>query len=177
VAYVVGDASADALRDDLRGRLPEYLVPAAFVAVDALPLTPSGKLDRGALPAPDFAAAADAYVAPATPLEAELAEIWTEVLGVERVGRDQGFFQVGGHSLLILRLQARIRERMGRQVPVVDLFRYPTIASLAAHLGGGDQAAPAPRRGSERAARRRALAAGRGAGRTTDDRNDEGDDR
>jgi acyl carrier protein len=142
--------------------------------VDALPLTPSGKLDRRALPAPDFAPAEEEYVAPRSPMETELAELWAELLGVERVGRDQGFFQLGGHSLLMLRMQARIREHMGRQVPVVDLFRYPTVASLAAYLEGGDEA-PAPRRGSERAARRRALAAGRGSGRTSDSPDGEDD--
>jgi hypothetical protein len=177
VAYVVGEARAEALRDHLRGRLPEHMVPAAFVPVERLPLTPSGKLDRRALPAPGRTAAADEYVAPGTPLEAELAEIWAEVLGVERVGRDHGFFQLGGHSLLMPRLQARIRERMGRQVPVVDLFRYPTVASLAGHLEAGEGAAPAPRRGSERAARRRALAAGRAPGRPTGDHTNREDDR
>ncbi|HEX6038829.1 non-ribosomal peptide synthetase [Longimicrobium sp.] len=169
VAYVAGGAQPDDLRDHLRARLPDPMVPSVFVPVDEMPLTPSGKLDRRAGPAPAPAPAAEAYVAPRTPLEAELAALWGELLGVERVGRDQGFFQLGGHSLLMLRMQARIRERMGRQVRVVDLFRYPTVASLAAHLQDGETAAPAPRRGSERAARRRALAGARAAGRTSDD--------
>jgi hypothetical protein len=177
VAYFAGPARPDELRAHLRRGVPEHMVPAAFVPVDKLPLTPSGKLDRRALPAPDFAPAAEEYVAPSTPLESELAGIWTEVLGVERVGRDHGFFQLGGHSLLMLRLQARIRERMGRQVPVVDLFRYPTVASLAGHLQGGDEATAAPRRGNERAARRKALASGRGSARATDDRMNGEDDR
>jgi aryl carrier-like protein len=175
VAYVVGEARPEALRDHLRGRLPEHMLPAAFVRLDRLPLTPSGKLDRRALPAPDFAPAEDEYVAPRTPLEAELAGLWAEVLGVERVGREHGFFQLGGHSLLMLRLQARIRERMGRQVPVVDLFRHPTVAALAGYLEGGAGTAPAPGRGSERSARRRALAAGRAVRRASDGVNAEDD--
>ncbi|HEY0016868.1 MAG TPA: non-ribosomal peptide synthetase [Longimicrobium sp.] len=176
VAYVAGQAPADELRDHLRRGLPEHMVPSAFVFLDRLPLTPSGKLDRRALPAPELARVEDLYVAPRTPVEAQMAEIWAEVLRVERVGRDHGFFQLGGHSLLLLKLQARIRERMGVQVPVVDLFRFPTVATLSEHLDAG-RAAPAPRRGSERAARRRALAL-RTAGRGTDDRtNREDDDR
>ncbi len=175
VAYVAGQARPDELRAHLRRTLPEHMVPSAFVMLDRLPMTPSGKLDRASLPAPDLAPAEDAYVAPRSPVEEQLAAIWAEVLRVERVGRDSGFFELGGHSLLLLRLQARIRERMGQQVPVVDLFRFPTVASLSEHLGGGAEAAPAQRRGSERAAKRRALAAGRG-GRDTDDRmNGEGD--
>jgi hypothetical protein len=176
VAYVVGQARPDELRAHLRRGLPEHMVPGAFVPLDRLPLTPSGKLDRRALPAPDLAPAEESYVAPRAGVEEALAEIWADVLRVERVGRDHGFFQLGGHSLLLLRLQARIREQMGRQVSVVDLFRFPTVASLAEHLDAEPAAAPAPRRGSARAARRRALAAGRGAGRDTEDRTDDEDD-
>ena len=176
VAYVAGQARPDELRAHLRRSLPEHMVPSAFVLLDRLPLTPSGKLDRGALPAPDLAPAEDEYVAPSTPLETEMAAIWADVLRVERVGRDHGFFQLGGHSLLLLRLQAAIRDRMGRKVSVVDLFRFPTVALLSEHLGAHADAAPAPRRGSERAAKRRALAGGRGTGRNTDDENNgEGD--
>jgi acyl carrier protein len=170
VAYVSGRARPEELRAHLRRALPEHLVPSAFVVMDRLPLTPSGKLDRGALPAPEVTAAEDEYVAPQSPVEAQLAEIWAEVLRVDRVGRDHGFFALGGHSLLLLRVQARIRERMGRQVPVVDLFRFPTIASLSEHLGGGAEAAPKPRAGNDRAAKRLALLAGRGAAPTTDER-------
>jgi hypothetical protein len=168
VAYVTGRARPEELRAHLRRALPEHMVPVAFVAVERLPLTPSGKLDRSSLPAPDVIAAEDEYVAPRSPVETQLAEIWAEVLRVERVGRDHGFFALGGHSLLLLKVQARIRERMGRQVSVVDLFRFPTIASLSEHLGGGAdaEAAPRPRAGSDRAAKRLALAGARGAVRT-----------
>ncbi|WP_420127385.1 non-ribosomal peptide synthetase [Longimicrobium sp.] len=177
VAYVAGQANPDDLRAHLRRTLPEHMVPGAFVFLDRLPLTPSGKLDRAALPAPELAPVEGRYVAPRSPVEEEMAGIWAELLRVERVGRDHGFFELGGHSLLLLRLQARIRERMGRQVTVVDLFRFPTVASLSEHLGAEPTAAPAPRRGSARAARRRALAAGRGAGRRSDDPTNRGDDR
>jgi aryl carrier-like protein len=176
VAYVAGQARPDELRAHLRRTLPEHMVPSAFVFLDRLPLTPSGKLDRRALPAPELTAAEELYVAPRTPLEEELAAVWAEVLRVERVGRDHGFFQLGGHSLLLLRLQSRIRERMGRQVSVVDLFRFPTVAALSEHLAAEPSAAPAPRRGSERGARRRALTAGRG-GAASENRINEGDDR
>ncbi|HEX6037441.1 amino acid adenylation domain-containing protein, partial [Longimicrobium sp.] len=103
VAYVVGEAEADALRARLRQSLPEYMVPAAFVPLDALPLTANGKLDRKALPAPEGDAYARAgYEAPLGEVEAALAEIWGEVLGLERVGRWDHFFELGGHSLLAI---------------------------------------------------------------------------
>ncbi|HEX8905315.1 MAG TPA: non-ribosomal peptide synthetase, partial [Longimicrobiaceae bacterium] len=163
VAYVAGEAGAEAMRAHLRGSVPEYMVPAAFVRVDRLPLTPNGKLDRAALPAPEYAAE-ERYVAPGSPEEEMLAAVWAEVLGVERVGRDDGFFDLGGHSLLMVRLQARLRDVLGREIPIADLFRFPTVASLAAHLATAADA-PAPRPGKERAARRRAMTAGDRGGR------------
>ena len=165
VAYVVGGVEPDALRAHLRESLPEYMVPGAFVVLDRLPLTAVGKLDRRALPAPDLAPAKERYVAPATATEEVLAGIWAEVLHLERVGRHDGFFELGGHSLLIVRLQSRLRERLGRDVPVVDLFRFPTVAALAEHLGGAPETAePAPAPGGDRAALRRRMAARRGGG-------------
>ncbi|HEX2210446.1 MAG TPA: amino acid adenylation domain-containing protein [Longimicrobium sp.] len=131
VAYVVGTAKAEALRAHVGQSLPDYMVPGAFVALDALPLTPNGKLDRRALPAPDFAAAADAYVAPRTPAEEVLAGIWAGVLGVERVGATENFFALGGHSLLVTRVVARIREVFGVPLPLRVLFETPTVAALA----------------------------------------------
>jgi amino acid adenylation domain-containing protein len=100
VAYVVGDAPAGALRQALQERLPAYMVPAAFVATAALPLTPNGKVDRKALPAPEWQSAAESYLAPRTPVEEVLAGIWAELLGLERVGAADRFFDLGGHSLL-----------------------------------------------------------------------------
>jgi amino acid adenylation domain-containing protein len=124
--------SSTDLRGFLRERLPEAMVPSAFVWVDALPRTASGKLDRRALPAP--AGDADdgaAYVAPRTPLEETIAAVWREVLGVPRVGVHDDFFALGGNSLVALRLIARIRQAAGAEVPVAALLQGPTVEQLA----------------------------------------------
>jgi amino acid adenylation domain-containing protein len=160
-AYVVGTATPAELRQHLRQTLPEYMVPSAFVALDALPLNAHGKVDRAALPAPDPAAPAEGYAAPAGGLEETLAALWKQVLGVERVGRHDAFFELGGHSLKVAQLHARLRETLERDIPISDLFRFPTVASLAGHLAGNADGEARPGKGSERAARRRALAAER----------------
>ncbi|HEV3458631.1 MAG TPA: amino acid adenylation domain-containing protein, partial [Thermoanaerobaculia bacterium] len=144
VAYLVpGGAEAPeigALRAALRERLPEPMVPSAFVVLPRLPLNPNGKLDRAALPAPAGALPATSAAAAADePLEATLAAIWREVLGVAAVGRHDNFFDLGGHSLRLLGVQGRLRDALGREVPIADLYAYPTVASLTAHL-----AAPEP---------------------------------
>jgi acyl carrier protein len=131
VAYVVGAAEADALRAHAGRSLPEYMVPSAFVPLDALPLTPNGKLDRKALPAPELAPAADRYVAPRTPVEEVLAGIWAELLHLERVGVHDSFFELGGHSLLATRLVSRIRERFNVELPLRALFEHRTVEELA----------------------------------------------
>ncbi|HEX8273583.1 MAG TPA: non-ribosomal peptide synthase/polyketide synthase, partial [Longimicrobiaceae bacterium] len=134
VAYVVGGAEADELREQLRRSLPEYMVPAAFVVLERLPLTPNGKLDRRALPAPDFAAGAGRYVAPRTPTEEVLAGIWAETLRLETVGVETSFFELGGHSLLAARVVSRVREVFGVELPLRALFEEPTVAELAARV-------------------------------------------
>ncbi|HEX2211317.1 MAG TPA: amino acid adenylation domain-containing protein, partial [Longimicrobium sp.] len=134
IAYVAGSADADALRAHLRASVPEYMVPAAFVALDALPLTPSGKLDRAALPAPDFAPAEARFAAPRTPTEELLAGVWADVLDLERVGVADDFFELGGHSLLATVVLGRIQQLFGIRLPVRDFFNGPTVAELAVRV-------------------------------------------
>ncbi|WP_063763797.1 non-ribosomal peptide synthetase/MFS transporter [Actinoplanes subtropicus] len=134
VGYLVGGDPA-AARAALRESLPEYLVPAAIVAVRALPLTPNGKLDRAALPAP--APARDlAGAAPATATEKLIAEVWGEVLGLPSVGAEEDFFDLGGHSLLATQVVARLRARLGAGVSVLDVFRCRTVRTIAALVDG-----------------------------------------
>ncbi|HEV2735094.1 MAG TPA: amino acid adenylation domain-containing protein, partial [Longimicrobiaceae bacterium] len=151
VAYLVaaGETAPGAaeLRAWLAARLPEYMVPAAFVALETLPLTPSGKLHRRALPAPDAAAAVETYAAPRTPAEATLAGIFAAVLRRERVGVHDGFFALGGHSLLATRVASRVRDAFGAELPLRALFETPTVAGLAERIErirGEDAPAPAP---------------------------------
>jgi amino acid adenylation domain-containing protein len=138
VAYVVMDEAAfdaSALRAALATQLADYMLPAAFVRLDAFPLTPNGKLDRRALPAPDATAvAARAYEAPVGPTEEALAAIWQELLGLERVGRHDHFFELGGHSLTAVQLAARLRERFDLELPLRALFECPQLSALADRL-------------------------------------------
>jgi amino acid adenylation domain-containing protein len=122
------------LRAMLRARLPEHMLPAAFVALDALPLSPNGKVDHQALPPPPTAVA-DGAVLPRTGDEQAVAAVWREVLGLETVGIYDNFFDLGGHSLLMIKAHARLEERFGREIPLVELFRHPTVAAVAAYLG------------------------------------------
>ena len=144
-AYLVGGADAGELRELLRGALPEYMVPGAFVALDALPLTPNGKLDRRALPAPEHGLAQDSFMAPRTPVEATLAGIWAEVLRLERVGVRDNFFELGGHSLLATRMVSRVRATFGIELPLRAVFEAPTVGELAErHFRGQGGAADEP---------------------------------
>ncbi|WP_186001748.1 non-ribosomal peptide synthetase [Corallococcus sp. Z5C101001] len=147
VAYVMvrgEDRDVGGLRSRLQERLPGYMVPAAFVVLDALPLTPSGKVDRKRLPAPDTTVTAGEYVAPRTPTEARLAELWQEVLRVPRVGATEHFFEAGGHSLLATQLLSRVRASFGVELPLRGLFESPTLEALARRIDGGTHAsAPA----------------------------------
>ena len=148
VAYVVpGDApfDFDALRKFLRDRLPDYMVPSAFVSLHSLPQTASGKLDRRALPAPDLAPDAGQFVAPRTNYEVRLARIWEEVLQVSPIGIHDNYFELGGHSLLAVRLFASIRKVFNIDLPLATLYGAPTIESLAAVLADqGDSALWSP---------------------------------
>jgi acyl carrier protein len=137
VAYLVGyegDASNwSALREQLKRMLPDYMVPAAYVSLPALPLTHNGKLDRKALPAPEFDAVRSdsAYVAPRTPVEAALATMLCDVLKRDRVGIQDSFFELGGHSLLATRFISRIRQALGTALPMQALFENPTVEGVA----------------------------------------------
>ncbi|HEX7238619.1 MAG TPA: amino acid adenylation domain-containing protein, partial [Longimicrobiaceae bacterium] len=132
VGYAVAPEDTGAeLRGWLRERMPEYMVPSAVVVLEAMPLTPHGKVDRRALPAPGAAGDDESYVAPRTPTEELLAGIWSGVLGVERVGAGDGFFDRGGHSLLATRVVSRVREAFGAELPLRALFEAPTLAALA----------------------------------------------
>ncbi|MFL5384881.1 MAG: amino acid adenylation domain-containing protein, partial [Longimicrobiaceae bacterium] len=146
VAYVVarnGVAPDPAeLRATLATRLPRHLVPSAFVVLDAIPLTPNGKIDRRALPAPQ--AESEAHAGPRTPAEEMLAGIYATLLGVERVGADDDFFRLGGHSLLATQLASRVRRAFGADVPLRTVFEAPTPRALAARLGAAAAGAPEP---------------------------------
>jgi acyl carrier protein len=125
-----------ALRAYLRGKLPEYMVPSAFVALEQLPLSPNGKVDRNALPVPEGARPEleEAYVAPATAMEQALAELWAEVLGLQRVGTQDNFFELGGHSLLATQVISRLRKTLQVELPLRALFEAPTVAALAERI-------------------------------------------
>jgi acyl-coenzyme A synthetase/AMP-(fatty) acid ligase len=129
IAYVVGPALTGELSRFLQRRLPDYMVPAAFVVLEALPLNPSGKVDRAALPAVEPVSEV-AYVTPDTSEEAAVAAIWAEVLGVSRVGLHDNFFALGGHSLLATQIIARIRTKLAVDLPLRLLFERPTVSGL-----------------------------------------------
>ncbi|HST60559.1 MAG TPA: amino acid adenylation domain-containing protein, partial [Longimicrobium sp.] len=134
VAWTVADGiGAAELRTHLLGHLPEHMVPSVFVPMDALPLTPSGKVDRRALPEPEGTESA-AYVAPRTQTEGVLAGIWAELLGAARVGAADRFFELGGHSLLATRVVSRVREDLGVELSVRAVFEHPSLESFAAEV-------------------------------------------
>jgi hypothetical protein len=185
VAYVVrpegGHEGWDVLREHLRRRLPDYMVPAAFVALDALPLTPNGKVDRHALPAPPggLAEHVGEYAAPSSETERAVAAVWQEVLGVDEVSIDDSFFDLGGHSLLLVQVHERLSRLFPEQgLAILDLFEYPTVRSLSGRLsraaGALRPASPATdgqakrQEGRQRLARRREV---RQRGTTTEGEN------
>jgi hypothetical protein len=124
------------LRRFLKERLPEYMIPSAFVVLESLPLTPNGKIDRRALPAPDQSRPEmeKAYVAPSSPVEEVLAELWANVLGIERVGVHDNFFDLGGHSLLATQLISRARNLFQAEMPLRWLFEANTVAEFSQTL-------------------------------------------
>jgi acyl carrier protein len=131
------------LRDHLRERLPEYMVPAVFVRLERLPLTENGKLDRRALPAPQDELMAPGSRPPENPTEKRIADIWSEVLGRSAVGVHDDFFDLGGHSLLATRVLSRLRQAFRFEITWTDLFANPTIAGLAALVRSRAEGGPA----------------------------------
>ena len=133
VAYLTGTAQEPALRAELATVLPEHMVPAHFVTLSEMPLTPNRKVDRKALPAPSVTAPASmAFVAPESDIEAQLAAIWGRILGVPKVGAKDNFFALGGHSLLAVQAHREIREQLNApKLSITDIFRFPTLAALA----------------------------------------------
>ncbi|MBW8877601.1 MAG: amino acid adenylation domain-containing protein, partial [Acidobacteria bacterium] len=138
VAYVVVQEGrvldTASLREQVASKLPEHMVPSVFVVLEGLPLTPSGKVDRRALPVPEVKERTAGYVAARTELERQLCEIWAEVLGVERVGIEDSFFDLGGHSLLATQVLSRVRSALGVELPLKAVFEHRTVAALSERL-------------------------------------------
>ncbi|MFY0567273.1 amino acid adenylation domain-containing protein [Archangium lansingense] len=125
------ELNPETVRTWLKQKLPEYMVPSAIVALEALPLTANGKVDRAALPAPVLDRLSEQWVAPRTPVEEVLAGLWSELLRVQRVGVNESFFELGGHSLLAMQLVARLRSALQVELPLREVFEAPTVAGLA----------------------------------------------
>ena len=157
------------VRDRLRALLPEFMVPTHYVGLAALPRTPNGKIDRNALPAPDRVApvSQDAFVAPEEGLETRIAAIWRDVLKLDAVGSLDNFFDAGGHSLLAVQIHRRLTADLQCQLALTDIFRFPTIRTLAAHLASGTADDLAARDGLARAEGRRAAIARRATARAS----------
>jgi len=147
VAYLIaaqGPVADGTLKDALAADLPEFMIPGAFVFLERYPQTPNGKIDRKALPAPTEvrAPATGVYAPPSSALEETIADVWREVLYLEQVGVDDNFFDLGGHSLLVVQAHRKLRDRCETPLSLTDLYRFPTIRTLAGHLGsdgGGDE--------------------------------------
>ncbi len=159
VGYYTGTVTSPAdLRAHLQMRLPDFMVPAHLVQLSALPKTPNGKIARNALPrhvTEIVPAPGEAFVEPADGVEAQIAAIWREVLKLSRVGKRDNFFDLGGHSLLAVQVHRRLRASFAQPVSITDIFRFPTIEALSAHLGGAGDDDVAVRQGEARAQNRR----------------------
>jgi hypothetical protein len=162
--YAAEPAGDDELRAHLREALPEFMVPAHFVTIGNFPLTPNAKIDRKALPRPEEArklAAAAEYVAPQNDIQRQIAEVYKRVLGLSQVGLADNFFKLGGHSLLAVQAHRELRASVSANLTITDIFRFPTVASLAANLENGEKAGEQLARVADRAAARREAIGGR----------------
>jgi amino acid adenylation domain-containing protein len=161
VAYLVSKQepapAVSELRSFLREKLPEYMVPSAFVMLDELPLTRHGKVDRRALPVPESQRPElqAAYVAPRTKIERTIATVWQEVLRVEKVGTDDNFFDLGGHSLLMVQVHSKLREVFNKEISLIEMFRNPTVGSLAKYFSEEQSQQPSLQRAHDRAQKRK----------------------
>ena len=146
VGYIVSSEAFDrqAIQNYLNTKLPEYMVPALWIELEIIPLTPNGKVDRKALPDPEGTMATGAYIAPRNETESKLTEIWQELLEMENVGMTDDVFELGGHSLLAMRLVSVIRKTFETELQINDVFSYPTISSLGAYLDEQNKGALPP---------------------------------
>ena len=148
IAYLVpkeqGRLSVEELRVYLVERVPNYMVPSAFLLMEQLPLNANGKVDREALPAADalLLASRHGFVEPHTEMQRTISKLWQELLGLEQVGIDDNFFELGGHSLLLIKMQSELQQILQRDLAIIELFRYPTISTLARHLSLDQQESP-----------------------------------
>ncbi len=163
IAYIVPVPKSELSRRDLRHflqeHLPDYMIPAKFVLLEAFPLTSNGKLDRRALPAPETTVRRleDSFEEPQSDLERNIARIWQDLLHLEKVGLHNNFFDLGGHSLLMFQVHKNLQERFNLDVTLVDLFTYPTVSSLAHYLGSRQNEADTPRLPTTRSQKRTEL--------------------
>jgi acyl carrier protein len=146
VAYIVPELGhapeAGALRAYLRTTLADFMIPSTFVTLERIPVTPSGKVNRKALPRPEAfrpELSAD-FVAPRTDVEITISNVWREALGIDVLGAHDNFFDLGGHSLLLVQVHQKLNAALGREISIVDLFKYPTISALAEYLSSEDDA-------------------------------------
>ncbi len=142
VAYFIRNKTANGdeikLKEFLRDFLPEYMIPGFFIELEEFPLTPNGKVDRKALPQPTLEKRKIEFVKPANETEKKVAEIWQEILDVEKIGSNDNFFELGGHSLNVIQVQTKVKEVFDKELSVVDLFKYPTVSSFANFLSNGE---------------------------------------
>ncbi len=159
IAYVVAadkdKFNAEQLPSRLKKQLPDFMIPSAVVVLDKIPLTSNNKLDRKKLPDPDMPDSGKTFVKPGSDLEKKLTAIWQEVLNVERIGINDSFFDLGGHSLSIVQVQGRIKEVFNKDINVVDMFKYPTISALAKFLGDESKTKEVIQKSVDRASRQR----------------------